>query len=100
VSVLSSFFPPPPISEHACFCFPVGSLVGLVGFWFPLSRDTWHEPRSKNGRMQPGEVNHPGNGSRGAMRGPETKQNTGDKTTGEPAIRKHEVANVDLLSPA
>lgn len=28
----------------------------------------------------------------------ETKQNTGDKTTGEPAIRRQDVANVDLLS--
>jgi len=56
--------------------------------------------RGKNGRRQPSEVNHPGNGDRGGVRGGETKQNTGDKATGEPAIRKHEVANVDLLSPA
>lgn len=45
-------------------------------------------------------MKHPGNGGRGGVRGAETKQNTGDKTTGEPAIRKHEVANVDLLSLA
>lgn len=44
-------------------------------------------------------MNHPGNGGRGGVEGEgETKQNTGDKTTGEPAIRKQEVANVDLLS--
>lgn len=53
----------------------------------------------QDGRRQPGDVNHPGNGGRGGVEGEgETKQNTGDKTTGEPAIRKQEVANVDLLS--
>lgn len=79
---------------------PRGLLAGLAGLWTPISRHTWHAVQSRDGRRQPGDVNHPGNGGRGGVRGGETKQNTGDKTTGEPAIRKQEVANVDLLSLA
>lgn len=63
VSIVSVFCLFPPVSEHAFFL--VGSLVGLAEFWFTLLRHTWHEARSKSGRRQPGEVNHPGNGRGG-----------------------------------
>lgn len=90
------------------FCFleslpvPRGALVGLdsAGSGFHFSRHTWHAARSRTGGGSRGDMNHPGNGGRGGVRGGETKQNTGDKATGEPAIRKQKVANVDLLSPA
>lgn len=57
-----SFFPS-PASKACLFLGILGralSCRALLHFWILLSRHTWHADRSKNGRRQPGEVNHSG----------------------------------------
>lgn len=98
VSILFLFVPSFP--EHASSSRVL--LVGLdsLGSGFLLQGTHTHGTRLAARRTE-AAGRCESSGQRWQRRGEgegETKQNTGDKTTGEPAIRRQDVANVDLLS--
>lgn len=95
VSVLSFF--PMPISGHVFFLG--GSLVGLCcildsrlkAHMARSSQQEWTEAAGRGESFR-------ATGDRGVEGSRDKAKHRRDKATGESAIRKHEVANVDLLS--